>query len=65
MVHMDGSLHKWFGNDYSTLMAIIDDCTGVIELHFCAQECFECCVKVTKNYINSLRMQDIWMIWLC
>lgn len=53
MVQMDGSLHKWFGNDYSTLMAIIDDCTGVVELHFCAQECFECCVKVTKNYINK------------
>ena len=34
LVQCDGSLHKWFGNTYTTLIAFIDDATRKVHLKF-------------------------------
>lgn len=53
MLQGDGSYHKWFNNEYTTLLALIDDATGIVELLFAEQETTESVSTVTKNYIKK------------
>jgi hypothetical protein len=53
MLQGDGSYHKWFNDEYSTLLALIDDATGKVELLFAQQETTESLSTVTKNYIKK------------
>lgn len=53
MLQGDGSYHKWFNDEYSTLLALIDDATGKVELLFARQETTESLSTVTKNYIRK------------
>lgn len=53
MVQGDGSYHKWFNDEYSTLLALIDDATGKTELLFAEQETTESLSVITKNYIKK------------
>lgn len=53
MLQGDGSYHKWFNDEYSTLLALIDDATGRVELLFAEQETIESMSDVTKNYIKK------------
>ena len=53
MVLADGSKHLWFGNDYSTLVAFIDDATSTIELYFDKEETIESISAVTRLYLEK------------
>lgn len=53
MALADGSKHIWFGNEYSTLVAFIDDATSVIELYFDKEETIESMSAVTKLYLKK------------
>jgi len=53
MVLADGSKHIWFGNEYSTLVAFIDDATSMIELYFDKEETIESISTVTKLYLEK------------
>ena len=53
MVLADGSKHIWFGDDYSTLVAFIDDATSTIELYFDKEETIESMSAVTKLYLEK------------
>jgi len=53
LVQIDGSYHIWFGQDYSTLVAFIDDATGRILLaEFVDRESTENLASLTKDYIK-------------
>ena len=49
----DGSKHLWFNNEYSTLLALIDDATGKVELRFSRTENTEDFAKLTESYLKK------------
>jgi len=53
LIQGDGSPHKWFNDEYSTLLALIDDATGKVELMFAAQETTEGFSKLTMSYLKK------------
>ncbi|MEX0848953.1 MAG: ISNCY family transposase [Candidatus Dependentiae bacterium] len=53
MLQVDGSYHKWFNDSYSTLLALIDDATGKVELMFADQETIQSLSEITKTYIKK------------
>jgi len=53
LVQIDGSYHKWFNDQYSTLLAFIDDATGIIELLFADHETTESLVQITQWYLSK------------
>lgn len=53
LIQVDGSYHKWFNNQYSTLVAFIDDATGVVELMFADHETTESLMNLTRSYLNK------------
>lgn len=52
MAQMDGSEHIWFGKEYNTIVAIIDDATSKVTAKF-VPESNAGCAKVFKDYINK------------
>jgi len=53
MVLADGSDHIWFGNDYCTLVAFIDDATSITELYFDKEETIKSVSELTKSYFKK------------
>ncbi len=53
MLQMDGSPHRWFGDEMSCLIAIIDDATSDIHAQFFPAETTEGCMKVMRTYIEK------------
>lgn len=53
MVQVDGSYHIWFGKEYSTLVAFIDDATNTVELRFSPHESTYALVDTTRSYLNK------------
>ncbi|WP_299022847.1 ISNCY family transposase [uncultured Photobacterium sp.] len=53
MLQMDGSPHRWFGDEKSCLIAIIDDATSDIYAQFFPSETTEGCMKVMRAYIEK------------
>ncbi|QPK05996.1 ISNCY family transposase [Vibrio kanaloae] len=53
MLQMDGSPHRWFGDEKSCLIAIIDDATSDIHAQFFPSETTEGCMKVMRAYIEK------------
>ncbi|GAD91219.1 hypothetical protein VHA01S_074_00100 [Vibrio halioticoli NBRC 102217] len=53
MLQMDGSPHRWFGDEKSCLIAMIDDATSDIHAQFFPSETTEGCMKVMKTYIET------------
>ncbi len=53
MVLADGSKHIWFGDDYSTLIAFIDDATSTIELYFDKEETIKSISALTQSYLEK------------
>lgn len=51
LLQMDGSTHRWFGNQKSCLIAIIDDATSEIHAEFFASETTLGCLKILRDYI--------------
>jgi transposase len=49
----DGSEHKWFNDEYSTLLALIDDATSIVELRFAPSENLEDFTKLTESYLKK------------
>lgn len=48
---MDGSLHRWFGNRKSCLIAIIDNATSEVHAEFIESETTLDCLKVLRDRI--------------
>jgi len=54
MVQLDGSPHKWFGQDYYTLLVFIDDATSrLVHLELVKSESFESVMRATRKYIEA------------
>ena len=54
LVQVDGSYHIWFGNDYATLIAFIDDATSrIMAAHFFNRESTENLAKLTQRYVHK------------
>ena len=53
MLQMDGSPHRWFGDEKSCLIAIIDDATSDIHAQFFPSETTEGCMKVMRAYVEK------------
>ncbi|MCG9653660.1 ISNCY family transposase [Vibrio vulnificus] len=53
MLQMDGSPHRWFGEERSCLIAIVDDATSDIHAQFFPSETTEGCMKVMRAYIEK------------
>lgn len=54
LVQVDGSYHIWFGSDYATLIAFIDDATGhIMAARFVNRESTENLAKLTREYLNK------------
>ncbi|MEZ9906784.1 ISNCY family transposase, partial [Vibrio breoganii] len=53
MLQMDGSPHRWFGNEKSCLIAMIDDATSDIHAQFFPSETTEGCMRVMRAYIEK------------
>ena len=53
LLQMDGSPHRWFGDQTSCLIAIIDDATSEIHAEFFKSETTAGCLKVLRNYIEK------------
>ncbi|HHF2959541.1 TPA: ISNCY family transposase [Vibrio diabolicus] len=53
MLQMDGSPHRWFGDERSCLIAIVDDATSDIHAEFFPSETTEGCMKVMRAYIEK------------
>ena len=51
LLQMDGSPHRWFGDQTSCLIAIIDDATSEIHAEFFKSETTAGCLKVLRDYI--------------
>ena len=51
LLQMDGSTHRWFGDEKSCLIAIIDDATSEIYAEFFKSETTQGCFKVMRDYI--------------
>jgi transposase len=52
LLQMDGSSHRWFGNEKSCLIAIIDDATSEIHAEFFKSETTQGCLKVMRDHIE-------------
>lgn len=52
LLQMDGSTHRWFGNQKSCLIAIIDDATSEIHAQFFESKTTLGCLKVLRDYIS-------------
>ena len=50
---MDGSPQRWFGDEKSCLIAIIDDATSDINAQFFPSETTEGCMKVMRAHIEK------------
>lgn len=53
LLQMDGSPHRWFGDNKSCLIAIIDDATSEIHAEFFKSETTAGCLKVMRDYIDK------------
>lgn len=54
LVQVDGSFHIWFGDDYSTLIAFIDDATGkILWAEFVNRESTENLAMLTCDYFKQ------------
>lgn len=54
LVQIDGSLHIWFGDEYSTLIAFIDDATGRFQIgEFVNRESTEDLGRLTHDYVKK------------
>ncbi|WP_080717889.1 ISNCY family transposase, partial [Xenorhabdus bovienii] len=53
LLQMDGSPHRWFGNEKSCLIALIDDATSEVHAEFFKSETTEGCLKVMRDYIEK------------
>lgn len=53
MLQKDGSLHRWFGNERSCLIAIVDDANSDIHAQFFRSETTEGCMRVMRAYIEK------------
>ena len=51
LLQMDGSPHRWFGDEKSCLIAMIDDATSEIHAEFFKSETTLGCLKVLRDYI--------------
>jgi hypothetical protein len=51
LLQMDGSPHRWFGDQKSCLIAIIDDATSEIHAEFFKSETTVGCLKVMRDYM--------------
>ena len=51
LLQMDGSPHRWFGDEKSCLIAIIDDATSEVHAEFFKSETTEGCLKVMRDHI--------------
>jgi transposase len=51
LLQMDGSTHRWFGNQKSCLIAIIDDATSEVHAEFFESETTLGCLKVLRDTI--------------
>lgn len=52
MLQMDGSTHRWFGNNKSCLIAMIDDANSDIHAEFFPSETTAGCLKVMRSVIE-------------
>ncbi|ARU54116.1 ISNCY family IS1202 group transposase [Oleiphilus messinensis] len=53
LLQMDGSNHRWFGNNKSCLIAVIDDSTSDIHAQFFKSETTDGCLKVMRSVIEK------------
>jgi len=53
LLQMDGSPHRWFGDEKSCLIAIIDDATSEVHAEFFKSETTLGCLKVMRDYIDK------------
>lgn len=53
MLQMDGSTHRWFGNNKSCLIAMIDDANSDIHAEFFPSETTAGCMKVMRSVIEK------------
>lgn len=53
LLQMDGSTHQWFGDNKSSLIAIIDDATSEVHAEFFKSETTQGCLKVMRDYIKK------------
>jgi transposase InsO family protein len=54
MVQVDGSFHSWFGSEYSTLIAFIDDATSaVMAAKFVQHETTKDLAEITQEYLKN------------
>lgn len=53
LLQMDGSLHRWFGDSESCLIAIIDDANSELNAEFFKSENTLGCMKVLKDLITK------------
>jgi transposase-like protein len=52
LIQFDGSLHKWFNDEYSTLLLCVDDATGEIYAEF-ATESVEGVMGIVTRYLRK------------
>lgn len=53
MLQMDGSTHRWFGNNKSCLIAMIDDANSDLHAEFFPSETTAGCLKVMRSVIEK------------
>lgn len=53
MLQLDGSTHRWFGNNKSCLIAMIDDANSDIHAEFFPSETTAGCLKVMRSVIEK------------
>lgn len=53
LLQMDGSTHRWFGNEKACLIAIIDDATSELYAEFFPSETTQGCLKVLRDFIKK------------
>jgi len=54
LVQIDGSFHRWFGDEYATLIAFIDDATGKLMVaEFVKQETIKDFACLTHQYLKK------------
>lgn len=53
MMQMDGSPHRWFGNEKHCLIAMIDDATSEVHAEFFPSETTVGCMKVMRDCIEA------------
>ena len=56
---MDGSTHRWFGNEKSCLVAIIDNATSELHAAFFDSETTQGCMKVIRLDICTILISQL------